>query len=107
MEPREDDKSREIWRQTYPCELDPKWYEGGPSATPTIEAGRCYTVSKAGDVFCFNAATGSVIWRRHLHKHYAVKPPEWGFAGSAIVIGDLIVLNAGTHGLALQKQENA
>ena len=26
-----------VWKHSYAAELDPKYYEGGPSATPTVE----------------------------------------------------------------------
>lgn len=95
----------EIWRYTYASPLQPDGYEGGPSATPTVEAGRVYTLSKHGHVLCLDAATGAVIWQRHLGKDHDLEPPRWGFAGSPVIIGDLIVLNAGSYGLALHKQD--
>lgn len=98
---------REVWRQTYPAALDPKSYEGGPSATPTVEAGTVYTVGKRGHVGCFNAFTGSVIWQKHLVDDYGRKPPVWGFAGSPVIVGDLILLNAGRYGLALRKGDGS
>lgn len=97
----------EIWRHTYPCLLEPKSHEGGPSATPTVEAGRVYISSKQGHVFCLDARSGAVVWQKHLTNDYGVKPHEWGFSSSPIIVGGLIVLNAGTHGLALRKQDGS
>jgi outer membrane protein assembly factor BamB len=97
----------EIWTHTYPCLLEPKSHEGGPSATPTVEAGRVYILSKQGHVFCLDARSGSVVWQKHLTNDYGVKPHEWGFSSSPIIVGGLIVLNAGTHGLALRKQDGS
>jgi outer membrane protein assembly factor BamB len=97
----------EIWKHTYPCLLEPKSHEGGPSATPTVEAGRVYILSKQGHVFCLDATKGTVVWQKHLTNDYGVKPHEWGFSGSPIIVGELIVLNAGTHGLALRKQDGS
>jgi outer membrane protein assembly factor BamB len=96
---------QEVWRHTYPCLLEPKSHEGGPSATPTVEAGRVYVVSKQGHVFCLDAKSGAVVWQKHLTNDYGIKPHEWGFSCSPIIVDDLIVLNAGTHGLALRKQD--
>ncbi|MFM7817391.1 MAG: PQQ-binding-like beta-propeller repeat protein, partial [Verrucomicrobiota bacterium] len=48
----------EVWKVVYPQKLDPKYYEGGPSATPTIAAGHLYFISKQGEVRCLDAATG-------------------------------------------------
>jgi outer membrane protein assembly factor BamB len=95
----------EMWKHSCPCLLEPKSHEGGPSATPTIEAGRVYSVSKQGHVFCLDAGNGAVLWQKHLTNDYGVKPHEWGFSGSPIIVDDLIVLDAGTHGLALRKQD--
>jgi outer membrane protein assembly factor BamB len=95
----------EIWRYSYACLLEPKSHEGGPSATPTVEAGRVYILSKQGHVFCLDVKSGAVVWQKHLTNDYGVKPHEWGFSGSPIIVDDLIVLNAGTYGLALRKQD--
>ncbi|MCK4628293.1 MAG: PQQ-binding-like beta-propeller repeat protein [Sedimentisphaerales bacterium] len=94
---------REIWRHEYNCRLDPQNYEGGPSATPTVNGEEVYTLSKAGDVFCLNSTVGKVIWQRQLARELGIKPPRWGFASSPLVMGQRLILNAGTNGVALDK----
>ena len=96
---------REIWKHAYLSPLLPKNHEGGPSATPTVEAGKVYTLSKHGQVFCVDAQSGAVVWQKHIGKDYGIEPPNWGLSGSPIIIGDLIVLNAGPYGTALRKQD--
>ena len=91
-----------IWQHTYPAQLGPQWYEGGPGSTPTVDGGRVFTISKWGDAFCLDAARGAVLWQRDLRRD-GVKPNRWGFAGSPLVWGDLVILNAGTAGLALDR----
>jgi outer membrane protein assembly factor BamB len=93
----------EIWKHAYPCKLTPRYYKGGPSATPTVEGDRVYTFSKEGHLFCLDSETGKEIWSRHVQEKDGLTPPKWGFAGSVLVAGDLIVLNAGGGGLALKK----
>lgn len=88
-----------LWQQTYPCALDPKNHDGGPNATPTVDGGRVYTISKRGHLFCFDAASGAIKWSKNLR----VQPPTWGYAGSPLVLGDKLILNVGTAGLALDK----
>jgi outer membrane protein assembly factor BamB len=92
-----------LWRHTYPHPLDPKYYEGGTSATPTVDGNRVYTLSKRGHLFCLDAASGKVIWSKHLTEDWGMKMPEWGFASSPLVWGELLLLNAGTAGLAVNK----
>jgi outer membrane protein assembly factor BamB len=93
---------REIWSRTYPAQLSPQWYEGGPGATPTVEQNCVFTISKWGDVFCLDAAKGSILWRRDLRQDN-FKPNRWGFAGSPLVWKDLVIFNIGDAGGALDR----
>jgi outer membrane protein assembly factor BamB len=95
----------EVWKHAYLSPLQPKSYEGGPNASPTVEAGRVYTLSKHGHVFCVDARSGAVVWQKHLAKEHGVEPPNWGLAGSPVIVGDLVILNAGSYGTALRKQD--
>jgi len=91
------------WSYEYKQELAPKFYEGGPSATPTVDGDRVFTLSKSGLVHCLNAGDGSVVWSRDLAGSMGLKAPTWGFSGSVLVEGDLLILNAGDSGTALRK----
>lgn len=93
-----------LWKHTYAAPLDPKYYEGGTSATPTVDGDRVYTVSKRGLIHCLNAADGKVVWATNLMAGLQVKMPTWGFAGSALIEGDLVILNLGGAGTALDKR---
>ena len=94
---------KEIWTYEYQCPLAPKSYPGGTSSTPTVATGKVYTISKNGKAFCLNARTGELIWSKDFIKDFGIKPPTWGFAGSALISGDLVIYNAGTWGIALNK----
>jgi outer membrane protein assembly factor BamB len=97
-----DAKSGEtLWTHAYPARLSPNSYEGGPSATPTIADGNVYTLSKEGMAYCLDANDGAVLWQNDLVANYGVSAPTWGFAGSPYVDANLVIYNAGTHGLAL------
>jgi outer membrane protein assembly factor BamB len=94
---------QEIWSHTYDCKLDPKYYEGGPGGTPTVDGDRVYTLSKFGHLFSFEADTGRVVWYRQLVDELGVEVPTWGFASSVLVDGNTLFINVGTHGIALDK----
>ncbi|UCD49184.1 MAG: PQQ-like beta-propeller repeat protein [Phycisphaerales bacterium] len=90
-----------LWIHAYPSPLTAHLYEGGPSATPTIADGSVYTFSKEGMAYCLDANDGAVLWQSDLVTDYGVRAPTYGFAGSPYVDANLVVYNAGTHGLAL------
>jgi outer membrane protein assembly factor BamB len=94
----------EIWKHTYAMPLEAKNYEGGPNTTPTVNDGRVYTLSRGGHLFCFDAAKGTVIWSKNLVDELNVTLPTWGFASSPLVEGDLLILNVGVAGTAVDKR---
>lgn len=89
-----------LWRHSYRC--DPGDYEG-PRATPAVDSSRVYTMSREGYAFCLDAATGRVIWQKDLRAESNAQPPQWGFAGSPLIDGNLALFNVGTAGIAVNK----
>jgi len=96
---------RELWKQSYPSDLGDKFFEGGTSATPTIDGEKVYQLSRWGDVFCYSAVSGKVLWSKNVQKETGAKIPDWGYAGSPLVYKDLLILNVGGAGLALNKND--
>ncbi|MBI3870437.1 MAG: PQQ-like beta-propeller repeat protein [Verrucomicrobia bacterium] len=94
---------RQFWKHTYDCLLDPRYYDGGTSATPTVDGARVFSLSRKGHLFALNASDGTVIWQRNLAKELGAEIPEWGFAGSPLVDGDLLIVNVGDAATALEK----
>ena len=102
------ESGREIWRHTYDCPLDPRYYEGGTSSTPTVDGDRVYTLSRKGHLFCLEAASGKVVWQKNIPEELRLgkskdEAPEWGYAGSPLVQDQLLIVNVGTAGTALEK----
>ncbi len=96
----------ELWKHSYKCELDPRYYEGGPSATPTIDGDDVFTLSKKGHAYCLELESGDVRWKRDLVADHGFELPEWSFASSVYVDddGEQILLNVGREGLALDRK---
>lgn len=90
-----------VWKHSYPADLGDKYFEGGTSGTPTIHDGKVYHLSRWGDVFCFDAADGKVVWSKNVQKETGFRIPDWGYAGAPLVHGDLLILNVGKAGVAL------
>jgi outer membrane protein assembly factor BamB len=98
----------EVWKHTYDCDIDSRYYDGGPSATPTVDGDRVFTLSRKGHLYCFTAVSGKVIWEKSVNDELGLKvfkenTPEWGYSGSPLVIGEKLILNVGTAGAAFDK----
>ncbi|HEY2952467.1 MAG TPA: PQQ-binding-like beta-propeller repeat protein [Verrucomicrobiae bacterium] len=92
-----------LWHHSYPAELGDTFFEGGTTGTPTVAGDRVFTLSRWGDVFCFEAATGKIVWSKNVQKETGVSIPDWGFAGAPLAHENLLVLNVGDAGLALDQ----
>src|SRR5262249_41166800 len=71
----------------------------GPRATPTLHHARVYTLGATGIVNALSAADGSLVWSRNAKDDTGAKLPYWGFAGSPLVVEDLVIVATGA-GLA-------
>jgi outer membrane protein assembly factor BamB len=91
---------REIWRYGYPT-TERDW--PGPASTPVLDGDRLYTIGRQGEMLCLDANTGAVIWKRDLAREHLAEVPDWGFCSSPVVAGELVLLNAGSAGLTLDK----
>ncbi len=91
-----------LWTHSYQETLGNKMYEGGPNATPVVEGGKVFTVSKTGHAFCLEAATGKVRWEVDLGKKIGAKLSDWGVSGSPVLVDSSTLLIAyGPSGVAL------
>lgn len=93
-----------LWSHTYDAPLEDKLFEGGPTSTPAVDGVRVYTLSRWGDLFCFEAGTGKIVWSKNVQKETGIRVPGWGFAGSPLVHENMLLLNIGEAGMALDKQ---
>lgn len=96
-----------IWKKSYPCPIFARQHEGGPCATPTVEGDAVYTLSKNGDAIRFNASNGDVVWHTHLGRDFGFKRPTWHFSSSPLIVGNLVILNVGKYGVALNKNDGS
>lgn len=91
---------KEIWRHSYPCKTGK--YKG-PRATPTVDGEGIYTVSREGNVICFEASSGKVLWQTDVLEKTGIENIRWGIATSAVIEGGRVLLNIGEAGIALNK----
>jgi outer membrane protein assembly factor BamB len=86
-----------LWKHEYDCAYSIS-YPAGPRVTPLINSGKVYHLGAEGNLFCFEAATGKVIWSRDFKKDFETKTPMWGFAGHPVLEGNKLICLAGGEG---------
>ena len=74
-----------------------------PQATPAVDGRPSFGLTNEGSLFAFDARTGKQRWERDLVGEYGAVKPYYGFGGSPMVDGDLLILNANTSGMALRR----
>ena len=83
-------------------EDETRFWEGvsgaGPRATPQFADGRLYALGAKGILNCLDAANGERKWSRNIAAESGAKTPLWGFCGSPLVVGDVVVVFAGGDG---------
>jgi len=86
-----------LWKTRLGDLLKNSSYGDGPRATPAIDSGRVYVLSGKGALRCLDAANGHGVWSCELLEKLGGEPPEYGFAASPVVMGDMLFVVAGAR----------
>lgn len=100
---------KERWRHEYPVKYTIS-YPAGPRCTPIVDGDKLYTLGAEGNLICFKADSGDVVWQKDLPKEYQTKTAMWGYASHPLIDGKKLICLAGgegTHAVALDKNTGA
>jgi outer membrane protein assembly factor BamB len=87
-----------LWQHTYAAQFDARQFEGGPASTPTVDGRFVYALGYLGHVHCLNLEDGRVEWRKHLVDDFGGRYSSWKYAGSPLVIEELVIFDTGADG---------
>ena len=97
----------QVWKYSYPCS-SPKRFPG-PRGTPAVDvaSSAVYVLSREGEIYCLGAAKGDLKWKKDIKKEFGAKVPKWAFSSSPRLVGDMLLVNAGSTAIALNKKTGA
>ena len=71
----------------------------GPRATATIDDDLVFAQGATGILNCLKLATGEKVWSVNILDDNAAVLPEWGVAGSPLILNGVVVVNPGGGGM--------
>jgi len=88
------------WRKSYPAPFKigggGERHGKGPKSCPVLADGRLFTLSIAGVLTAWDAASGKLLWRRDHGSRFEKGHPYWGASTSPLVDGERVVVHFGT-----------
>jgi outer membrane protein assembly factor BamB len=84
-----------IWEYKYNCIYEGVGYPTGPRASVIINEGKAYSLGTMGNLFCFDAISGKILWAKDLNKEYEIRMPIWGISAAPLVVNEKIILQIG------------
>jgi outer membrane protein assembly factor BamB len=90
---------KELWRHA--SEAKHLHQYPGPRSTPTVDAGRVYTVGAGGELVCLDGVNGSPQWQHDLATELGARGGQWGQSFSPLIVGNLLITSPGGPGACL------
>ncbi|MBN8217116.1 MAG: PQQ-binding-like beta-propeller repeat protein [Spirochaetes bacterium] len=87
------DSGKPAWRHGDAARFYDSHAGAGPRATPTLDGARVYALGATGILNALDARSGSVVWSRNAARDTESEPPNWGMAGSPLVLGDAVIVS--------------
>ena len=102
------ENGREIWFLSFGGGFSNSQGDG-PRGTPAADGELVFAVSGSGTLVAADRSTGRQVWKHDLPREFHSSSPNWGFATSPLVRGDLVLVEPGGQGggslAAFQKRD--
>lgn len=86
-----------VWEKSWPTPFKCE-FGNGPRSTPALADNLVVSLGIAGDLRVVRAADGEPVWGVRFGDGLSKSPPQWGFSGSPLVLGGLVIAQPGAPG---------
>jgi outer membrane protein assembly factor BamB len=76
----------------------------GTAPTPAVGGDVVVAISNSGGVAAFDVKSGQPLWTREMEKDFKSKAPGYCWAASPMVLGDVVIIGGGAHGIGLDRK---
>jgi outer membrane protein assembly factor BamB len=87
----EESSGKELWA----TRIGPRFDDGGPRSTPTVDGDRVYALDPHGTLLCLNVANGKEHWSKNLPKDFQGQVGGWRYSESVLIDGDRLICTPG------------
>jgi outer membrane protein assembly factor BamB len=85
----------EIWTSSWKADFQESMGGPGPRATPTWYEGKLYALGAEGELRCFEANTGEVLWSKNILRDNQTANLKWAMAASPLLVDDKVIVLPG------------
>ncbi|WP_372366825.1 PQQ-binding-like beta-propeller repeat protein [Candidatus Uabimicrobium sp. HlEnr_7] len=88
------DTGKIVWKKRVGTMFTSGW-GNGPRSTPTVHEDKVYAIGSRGEMKCFAAKDGKILWHVNLLKKFTTSIPHHGFAASPVIYKNTVLYNVG------------
>lgn len=94
----------QMWMYDYEARFWDSHAGAGPRSTPTLDTTRVFALGATGLLHALDISNGRMIWSRDAASDAKAELPGWGFAGSPLIVGDMVLVSLGGTLIGYDKQ---
>lgn len=85
---------KQLWRTPIGARIVTE-FGNGPRSTPTVDGDTVFVLGAHGELAALDTENGERRWEINLTEEFGASRPYWGFSTSALVEGDLLLIESG------------